>query len=43
MALHIYNEMVMKTGNKSGLYAHTKRLIEKGKELNDSKLKLYNR
>ena len=27
-------------GNKSGLYAHMKILIEKGKETNDSKLKL---
>ena len=36
--------MVMKkicvVGNKSGLYAHMKMLIEKGKEKNDSKLKL---
>ena len=39
MALHVHNEMVMKKicegGNKSGLYAHMKILIEKGKEKND--------
>ena len=44
MALHVHNEMVMKKiyegGNKSGLYAHMKMLMEKGKEKNDSKLKL---
>ena len=44
MALHVHNEMVMKKicecGNKSGLYAHMKMLIEKGKEKNDSKLEL---
>ena len=44
MALHVHNEMVMKKicecGNKSGLYAHMKMLIEKGKEKNESKLKL---
>ena len=44
MALHVHNEMVMKKicegGNKSGLYVHMKILIEKGKEKNDSKLKL---
>ena len=44
MALHVHNEMVMKNicegGNKSGLYAHMKMLIEKGKEKNDSKLEL---
>ena len=42
MALHVHNEMVMKKicegGNTSGLYAHMKMLIEKGKETNDSKL-----
>ena len=42
--LLVHNEMVMKkiceVGNKSGLYAHLKMLIEKGKEKNDSKLKL---
>ena len=36
MALHVHNEMVMKKicegGNKSGLYAHMKMLIEKGKK-----------
>ena len=44
MALHVHNEMVMKKicegGHKSGLYAHMKMLIQKGKEKNDSKLKL---
>ena len=44
MALHVHNEMAMKKicegGNKSGLYAHMKMIIEKGKEKNDSKLKL---
>ena len=44
MALHVHNEMLMKNicegGNKSGLYAHMKMLIEKGKEKNDIKLKL---
>ena len=44
MALHVHNEMVIKKicegGNKSGMYAHMKMLIEKGKETNDSKLKL---
>ena len=44
MALHVDNEMVKKKicegGNKSGLYAHMKMLIEKGKEIKDSKLKL---
>ena len=44
MTLHVPDEMVMKKicegGNKSGLYAHMKMLIEKGKEKNDSKLKL---
>ena len=44
MALHVHNEMVMKKicegGNKSALYAHMKMLIEKGKEKNDTKLKL---
>ena len=44
MALHVHYEMVMKMicegGNKSGLYAHIKMLIEKGKETNDRKLKL---
>ena len=44
MTLHVHNEMVMKKicegGNESGLYAHMKMLIEKGKEKNDSKLKL---
>ena len=42
MVLHVHNEVVMKKicegGNKSGLVAHIK--IEKGKEKNDSKLKL---
>ena len=36
MALHVHNEMVMKKisegGNKSGLYAHMKMLIEKEKK-----------
>ena len=36
MALHVHDEMVMKGicegGNKSGLFAHMKMLIEKGKE-----------
>ena len=44
MALHVHHEMGMKKicegGNTSGLYAHMKMLIEKGKEKNDSKLKL---
>ena len=44
MALHVHNEMVMKKicegGNKSGLYAHMKMLIEKGKEKKDRKLEL---
>ena len=44
MALHVHNGLVMKKicegGNKSGLYAHKKMLMEKGKEKNDSKLKL---
>ena len=44
MAVHVHHEMVMKyiceCRNKSGLYAHMKMLIEKGKEMNDSKLKL---
>ena len=44
MALHVHNEMVMNNicegGNRSGLYAHMKMLIEKGKGKNDSKLKL---
>ena len=30
----------MKVGNKCGLYAHMKMLIEKGKEKKDSKLEL---
>ena len=42
MALHVHNEMIMKKicegGNKSGLYAHMKMLIEK--EKSDSKVKL---
>ena len=46
MALHLQNEMVMKKmcegGNKSGLYEHLKMLIRKGKENNDSKVKLVN-
>ena len=40
MALRVHNEMVMKKigegGNKRGLYALMKMLIEKGKETNDS-------
>ena len=44
MALYVHNEMVMKKicdgANKSGLYAHMQMLIEKGKETNDTKLKL---
>ena len=44
MALHVHNEMVMKKicegGNKSGLYVQTKMLIEKGKDNNNSRLKL---
>ena len=44
MDLHVHNEMVMNKicegGNKSGLYAHMKMLIEKGKENHDNKLKL---
>ena len=46
MALHLHNEMVIKKicegGNKSGLYDHVKMLIRKGKENNDSKVKLVN-
>ena len=41
MALHVHYEMEMKKicegGNKSGLYAHMKMIIEKGKERSDSK------
>ena len=44
MVWHVHNEIVMKMicegGNKSGLYAYMKMLTEKGKETNDSKLKL---
>ena len=46
MALHLHNEMVMKKicegVNKSGLYEHFKMLTRKGKEKNDSKVKLVN-
>ena len=45
-ALHVHNEMVMKEickgGNISGLYGHMKMLIVKGKETNDSNIKLMN-
>ena len=44
MVLHVHIEMVMKKicerGNKSRLYVHMKMLIEKGYEINGSKLKL---
>ena len=44
MALNVHNEMVMtkicEGGNKSGLYAHMKMPIVKGKKTNVSKLKL---
>ena len=46
MALPLHNEMVKKKisegGNTSGLYDHLKMLIRKGKENNDSKIKLVN-
>ena len=45
-ALHVHNAMVMKEickgWNKSGLYGHMKMLIEKGKETNNSNVKLRN-
>ena len=47
MALHLHNEMAMKKicecGNKIGLSDHLKMLIRKGKENNDSKVKLVNK
>ena len=37
MVLHVHHEMVMKNiyegGNKSGLYAHMKMMIDKGKKM----------
>ena len=46
MALHLHNTMVMKKicdgENKNGLYDHLRMLIRKGKENNDSKVKLVN-